>query len=126
MGGFSDLKRNQTLKPQINMVHEYHQSKDVDFTHIPGIINPSNIFTKEMKDNTHFRNLRDFMMIYLQDFLKYSHKVPSHIIFADKLLPYFSIRSEDIVPDSLELKAGVPEHVVPPILELQLGVRQTV
>ena len=62
------------------MVYECHQSKDVDVNHIPGIINPSNIFTKEMKDNTHFRNIRDSMMVVLQAFLKYSHNVPSHII----------------------------------------------
>ena len=52
-----------------NRVSEFHQSKDMDFEHIPGIIIPSNIFTKEMKDNTHFRNLRDSMMVYLQAFL---------------------------------------------------------
>ena len=28
------------------MVHKYHQSKDVDVDHIPGIINPRDIFTK--------------------------------------------------------------------------------
>ena len=36
---------------------------------IPGIIDPSDIFTKKMKDNTHFRNIRDSMMVSLQDFL---------------------------------------------------------
>ena len=95
------------------MVLECHQSKDVDVNHIPGIINPGDIFTKEMKDNTHFRNLRDSMMVSLQAFLKYIHNVPTHIISAEKLLPYYSIRSERIVPDSLELKTGVLEHVVP-------------
>ena len=52
------------------MVQECHQSKDVDVKHISGIINPSYIFTKEMKDNTYFINLRDSMMVSLQDFLK--------------------------------------------------------
>ena len=94
--------------------------------HVPGIINPSDIFTKEMKDNTHFRNLRDSMMVSLQAFLKYNHNIPTHIIYANKLLPYYSIRSEHIVPDSLELETGVLEHVVTNILELQLGVIQTV
>ena len=69
MGSFHDLERNQALKPQRNMVYECHQSKDVDIDHIPGIINPSDISTKEMKDNTHFRNLRDSMMVSLQAFL---------------------------------------------------------
>ena len=69
-----------------------------------------------MKDNTHFRNLRDSMMVSLQAFLKYSHNVPTHNIYAKKFLPYYYIRSEHIFSDSLELKTGVPEHVVPNIL----------
>ena len=108
------------------MVRECHQLKDVDVNHIPGIINLSDIFTKEIKDNTHFRNLRDFIMVSLQAFLKYSHNVPTHIISANKLLPYYSIQSERIVSDSLKLKTGVPEHVVLTIIELQSWVRQTV
>ena len=79
-----------------------------------------------MKDNTHFRNLRDKMMVSLQAFLKYSHNFPTHIISANKILPYYSIRSEHIVPDSLELKTRVPEHVVVNLLELKSGVIQTV
>ena len=114
------------LNLQKNRTQECYQSKDVEVKHISGIVNPSNIFTKEMKDNTHFRNLRDLMMVSLQEFLKYSHNVPTHIIPANKILSYYYIRSEHVVPDSLELKTGVPEHVVPNILELQLGVRQTV
>ena len=33
-----------------------------------GIINPSDIFKKEMKDNTNFKNLRYSIMVSLQDF----------------------------------------------------------
>ena len=66
------------------------------------------------------------MMVSLHVFLKYSHNVTTHIISANKILPYYSIRSEHIVADSLEPNRGVPEHVVPNILELQLGVRPTV
>ena len=83
------------------MVWECHQSKYVDVDHIPGIINPSDIFTKEMEDSIHFRNLRNSMMVYLQAFLKYSHNFPTHIIYAKKILPYYYIRSECIVIDSL-------------------------
>ena len=107
------------------MGSECQESKDVDVDHIPGIINPSNILTKEMKDNRQFRNLRDSMMVYLQAFLKYSHNVPTHIIYTNKLLPYYSIRSEHVVPDSLELKTGVPQHIITNILEPQSGVRLT-
>ena len=87
-----------------NMVWKCHQSKDVDVNHIPGIINQSNIFTKEMKDNTHFRNIIDSIMVSLQAFLKYSHNVPTQIIYDNKILPYYSIRSEHIVPDSLDFQ----------------------
>ena len=90
------------------MVCKCHQSKDVDIGQITGIINPSNIFTKEMKDN---RNLRDSMMVSLQTFLKYSHNVPTHIISANKILPYYSIRSKNIVPESLELKSEIRQTV---------------
>ena len=65
-------------------------------------------------------------MVSVQAFLNYSHNVTSHIISSEKLLPYYSIRLEHIVPDSLELKSRVPEHIVPNIMELQSGVRQTV
>ena len=40
---------SKLIKPlnlQENMVFECHHSKDVDVDHIPGIINPSDIFTK--------------------------------------------------------------------------------
>ena len=108
------------------MVRECHQSKDVDVQNIPGIVNPSDIFTKDIKYNTHFINLRESMMVSLQYFLKYSHNVPSHMIFFYKLLPYYFIRSEHTVPDSIELKSRVTEQIVPKILELQLGFIQTV
>ena len=64
-----------------------------------------------MKDNTHFINLRDSMMVSLQALLKYNHNVPTHIISANKILPYYSILSEHIVPESLELKLGVRQTV---------------
>ena len=76
------------------MVQECHQSKDVDVEHIPGIINLSDLFTKEMKDNTHFRNIRDSMMVSLQAFLKCNHNVPTHIISDNKILLCYSIRSK--------------------------------
>ena len=98
------------------MICECHQSKDVDVNHIPGIINSSKIFMKEMKDNTHFSNIRDSIMVSLQEFLKYSHNVPIHIISANKLLPYYYIQSEHTILDSQELKTGFPEHVVPNII----------
>ena len=116
----------KNLNLQENMAQEFHQSKYVEVEHISGIINPSNIFRKEMRDNTHLSNIIASMMVSLQAFLKYSHNFPTRIISANKILPYYSIRSEHIDPDSLELKTVVPEHFVPNILELQSGVRPTV
>ena len=80
MGGFSDLKRHQALKPENHMISECHQSKYFDMEHIPGIINRNEIFKKKMTDNIHFRNFIDSTMFSLQTFLKYRHNVPSHII----------------------------------------------
>ena len=94
-----------------NMIRECHQSKDVHVEHIPSIINTSNIFTKEMKDNTHFRILRDSLVVSLQAFLKYNHNVPSNIISANKILPYYSIRLKKIVPESLELISVIRQTV---------------
>ena len=75
-----------------NMVREAHQAKRVNVAHIPGVINSSDIFTKEIKDAAHFRRLRDSMMVSLSNFQKYAHNVPEH--WNDKTsLPYYSIRS---------------------------------
>ena len=66
------------------MTRKCHQPKNVEIEHISSIINKRDIFTKEMKDNTHFINLRDPMMVSLQVLLKYSHNVPTHITSAKK------------------------------------------
>ena len=44
-------------------VRDSIQAKDVDIYHIPGLVNPSNIFAKEMQDGAHFRDLRDSFMM---------------------------------------------------------------
>ena len=74
------------------MVREAHLDKDVIVTHIPGVINSSDLFTKEIKSDAHFRRLRDSMMVSKANFLKYNHNVPEHM--TDKTtLPYYSIRA---------------------------------
>ena len=98
MGGFSNLKGNQATKPSRNYGSRILSVEFFEVEHIPGIINPRENFTKKMKYNIHFRNIRDSMMASLQAFLKYSHNVLTHIIYAKKILPYYSIRSEHIVP----------------------------
>ena len=76
-----------------NYVRESHQDGTVNIRHIPGVINPSDIFTKEMRDSAHFRRLRDCLMSSKSTFLKYFHNVPSETIASERILPYYSISS---------------------------------
>ena len=55
-----------------NSVREWIQSKLLSVKHVSGKINPSDIFTKEMRDGTHFRRLRDSFMSRLSDFVNAS------------------------------------------------------
>ena len=81
---------------QINLrqikVRESHQDKTTCILHIPGVINGSDIFTKEMKEDAHFRCLRDSIMVSKAAFLQYGHTAPTHIM-GKSLLPYYTIRS---------------------------------
>ena len=52
-----------------NSVREWIQSKLLSVKHVSGKLNPSDIFTKEMRDGTHFRRLRDSFMSRLSDFV---------------------------------------------------------
>ena len=73
-----------------NKVREVHANGTVAVTHIPGAINGSDIFTKEMKDAAHFRRLRDCMMVSRAAFLRHGHAVPSHVL-PHSVLPYFTL-----------------------------------
>ena len=44
------------------------KAKEVELVHIPGEINPSDIFTKELRDATRFRDLRDSFMMSAEKF----------------------------------------------------------
>ncbi|KAL7489171.1 hypothetical protein ACHAW6_014756, partial [Cyclotella cf. meneghiniana] len=61
-----------------NCAREAHHSKIVKITHIPGVINASDLFTKELKDAAHFRCCRDSMMVSRQNFLKLHARSPHH------------------------------------------------
>lgn len=75
-----------------NYVREAHQLGLADVRHIPGVINASDLFTKELRDAAHFRRCRDSMMVSRINFEKYGHVMPSHR--QDKAdLPYYNIRS---------------------------------
>ncbi len=55
-----------------NLVREWIQSKLLSVKHVSGKLNPSDIFTKEMRDGTHFRRLRDSFISHLSDFVNAS------------------------------------------------------
>ena len=44
-------------------VRESIQDKEIALHHINGLVNPSDIFTKEMRDTAHFCELRDSFMM---------------------------------------------------------------
>jgi hypothetical protein len=66
---------NMTMKParhielHENSIREWVQDKTLDIVHVAGKVNPTNIFTKEMKDGAHFCHLRDSVMLRLSDFV---------------------------------------------------------
>ena len=47
------------------------------------------------------------MMVSLQDFLRYHHNGPFHVISEEKILPYYSIWPEQKFPAELEHQPGV-------------------
>ena len=52
-----------------NSIREWVQDKTLQVEHVSGKINPADIFTKEMRDGTHFRRVGDSFMSRLSDFL---------------------------------------------------------
>ena len=76
-----------------NQVRERYHKDTVQVTHIPGIINPSNMFTKEIHDCTHFRILCDIFMVSKNALIKYGQPTPADVISAGVISPYYSIRS---------------------------------
>jgi hypothetical protein len=46
-----------------NAIHESIHHSDISIHHIPGVINCADIFTKELKDASHFCLLRDYFML---------------------------------------------------------------
>jgi hypothetical protein len=87
-----------------NSVREWIQSKLLRVKHVSGKLNPSDIFTKEMCDGTHFRRLWDSVMSRLSDFVNASllavhhgrqsalSSIPAaaHAVLAAGPLSYFS------------------------------------
>jgi hypothetical protein len=92
-------------------IRENMQNKTVKITHIPGKINASNLFTKELKDDAHFHRCRDTFMVSKANFLKHGHCVPAHL--ADRQdLPFYSLEGqipaskENVCPQRTLLEVG--------------------
>jgi hypothetical protein len=65
-------KQIRHMEMRENAVREWVQDSYLQVLHVPGRINPADIFTKEMRDGAHFRRLRDSFMCPLSDFLQQS------------------------------------------------------
>jgi hypothetical protein len=52
-----------------NLVREWVQDKALKVIHVAGKTNLADIFTKEMRDGSHFWCLRNSFMCHLMDFL---------------------------------------------------------
>jgi hypothetical protein len=66
------LKAARHIKLHENSVHEWVQNGTLKVHHIASKTNPADIFTKEMRDGTHFRRLRDSFMSRPSEFLSAS------------------------------------------------------
>jgi len=65
-------KQIRHMEMRENAVREWVQDASLKVLHVPGRINPADIFTKEMRDGAHFRRLRDSFMCPLSEFLQQS------------------------------------------------------
>jgi hypothetical protein len=62
-----------------NSVCKWVQDKTLSVKHVAGKTNPTNIFTKEMRDGAHFRRLQDSFMSWLSDFVSDSLLESHHV-----------------------------------------------
>ena len=66
------MKQTRHMELKENSIWECVQDKILKVLHVMGKCNPSDIFTKEMKDGAHFRRLRDLFMSPASAFLQKS------------------------------------------------------
>ena len=111
------LKGTKHINLHENCVREAHQGGIVQIKHIPGIINSSDLFTKEIKDDAHFRRCRDTFMVSKSNFLAHGHCMPSHMTSRDHV-PYYNMHSH-LSPEAYAKKRA------PPLSLLQLGLSPT-
>ncbi len=72
-------KAARHIEHRENSVRERIQSKLLTIKQVADKINPSDIFTKEMRDGTHFRHLCDSFMSRLSDFVNASLLAVHHV-----------------------------------------------
>jgi len=63
-------KGNRHIEHRENATREWVADGSLAVSHVSGKCNPSDIFTKEMRDGANFRRLRDSFMSRASDFLK--------------------------------------------------------
>jgi hypothetical protein len=63
-------KGNRHIEHRENATREWVEDGSIAVLHVDGKCNPSDIFTKEMRDGAHFRRLRDSFMSRASDFLR--------------------------------------------------------
>ena len=73
-----DFKKIRHMELQENSVQEWVQDKVLNVLHVPGRVNPADIFTKEMRDRAHFQRLRDSFMCRFYSFVQQSLLVIHH------------------------------------------------
>lgn len=76
--------------PPVLLQQLHHQNNiSVKLTHIPSVINTSNLFTKDNKDNNaHFCSCRDTLMASKSNFNQSGHSVPPHMTSHNNLWYY--------------------------------------
>jgi hypothetical protein len=71
-------KKIRHMELRENYVREWVADKTLNILHVSGRVNPTDIFTKEMRDGAHFRRLQDSFMCCLSDFIQQSILVIHH------------------------------------------------
>jgi hypothetical protein len=63
-------KGNHHIEHRENVTREWVEDGSISVSHVNGKCNPSDIFTKEMRDSANFRRLRDSFMSRASNFLR--------------------------------------------------------
>jgi hypothetical protein len=86
-----------------NYIRKCHQHGIIKVSHIPSVINTSDLFTKELKDAAHFCQCRDSFMVSKAVFDRHGCIVPSHHQSKDDL-PFYSVQSKTTLEASHPLQ----------------------